>query len=455
MNSILGQINTICTMPVFFLLVALVVKCLLLSIYCLLIYQGIRFVQKKFHNHMGARTNYYVWYGLLLSFPLSCCKWNDSIKLPIYRAIHQEWRAVLFIAVAFWLSISMLRLAKFIVHTWRIKQLIAAAAPYRDRGNLKLRVANTVGLQEKYIHIAAVEWVGSPVSYGMFKKTILLPAEYEKKYTSLELELLLLHEMVHIKNRDTMKLCLFSLISCFIWVLRLFDRPFKRDIEILCDNQVIGFQNNGRNTYGELLIKECSTQTVVKGLSFSDSYRTIASRLEALYHFKPEKPGYAVVSIISFAALALSLLWLYHHPASWFIPNDSSYKKFDVNMMLAETNDLGELEYTMLPLPTDVADQVYTVSEEALQVNVPALSRAIKPYQDEGLAIEEIWFQSVVYSMDLDEDSFNPVDMAQTYVEYTLPCSELEQYGEDYRYFPQVQNQKGSVFIYSLIARWL
>ena len=67
-----------------------------------------------------------------------------------------------------------------------------------------------------------------------------LPQGDAQRYTSAERDLLLLHEMRHIKNHDTVKVQWLTIAECVVWTRRAMRKGFIRDSEILCNNQGLG-----------------------------------------------------------------------------------------------------------------------------------------------------------------------------------------------------------------------
>ncbi|MDL2218281.1 M56 family metallopeptidase [Christensenellaceae bacterium OttesenSCG-928-M15] len=223
-------------------------KCFLISFYCAIIYLGLRLVKRLRGQRMRIRTCYYSWYALFFSVPLSGLAFNDAIKLPFYdaflgcftmnfpelnaitdQALHailnltrmaRLWQPVLFYLTVIWLLVIVLKCLRQIVLNIKLRHQIKKQDAFADPNNLKQKAAREFGLQADKIRVIAAEFIRSPVSYGIFKKTILLPHDYAVRYTSSELYLLLLHEMGHIKNHDTVKIQLLSIAECFIWVLR-------------------------------------------------------------------------------------------------------------------------------------------------------------------------------------------------------------------------------------------
>ncbi len=242
---------------------------------------------------IGVRANYYSWFVLLLAVPLSYLDVNAVVKFPVYAIYGQHagegiWWAATFITTA-WALVLLYRIEAFIFQNIKLESMVRQMKA-ADVGDVKERAAAAFGLSAKRIRVVAGDWVASPFTYGVFRKTILLPRGFSEQYNAEELYLLLLHEMAHIKNGDMAKFCFIQFFRCLFMVPPGFLKAFKRDSEILCDNRVLSVTTAGAESYGRLLVEVCSAVAApIRGLAFSDSYKSLQSRcshLEYKLHFK-------------------------------------------------------------------------------------------------------------------------------------------------------------------------
>lgn len=121
----------------------------------------------------------------------------------------------------------------------------------------------------------------SVISCGIVRPCIIVPADFALRYSPKEQYMILLHECVHLKNRDTLKLLCISLLGAVLWfdpISRLASRRMKAEMELLCDWTLVNVHRQEPAAYAALIVKTASEQPrLVPG--FSGSYRLIAGRL--------------------------------------------------------------------------------------------------------------------------------------------------------------------------------
>lgn len=104
------------------------------------------------------------------------------------------------------------------------------------------------------LEIRESEYVKSPLTYGVFQPVILLPKniDYDDKE---KLKLVLLHELIHIKNFDQVNKIMLVVGVCAHWFNPLAWVMFflaNRDIELVCDDkvvQVVGYSKKSEYAY--------------------------------------------------------------------------------------------------------------------------------------------------------------------------------------------------------------
>lgn len=107
------------------------------------------------------------------------------------------------------------------------------------------------------ITIGCSEYISSPMTYGIFRPVILLPANTDWSDEST-LEYVLEHEFIHIRHFDTMTKIIFTAILCihwfnpFVWLMHIL---LNRDLELICDESVVSsFGEDGKSSYALCLI---------------------------------------------------------------------------------------------------------------------------------------------------------------------------------------------------------
>lgn len=374
------------TLSAFFLMLwTFMVKCLLISVYFSLLYCGITRIKEFLYKKMSIHANYYSWYCILFSVVLVNLGISNYIISLSYQPLY-SWspnRPYFFLTgcllSAVWLSVVICKLTALTLLNLKIRKSMKRMESFDDNEGLAEQAASTFGLR-KMPDIWVADYIETPVSYGVFKKVILLPVDYEEKYTHGELYLLLLHEMAHIKHGDTVKLCMINLAECFLWItpaMRLFIKNFKRDSEVLCDNCVIGLQSDERDTYGNLILKECVRKNTSFGFSFSDSYHTIENRLDALYRYKDKASGRSKLFAVIPAAVLMICALSYTFRADWFVVNNEYNSEFEVVVF-----DAGYTDFVLLP--TEACAGVYELEAGSIIVDTKELYNLTWSYADKG-----------------------------------------------------------------------
>ncbi len=101
--------------------------------------------------------------------------------------------------------------------------------------------------------------INSPMIYGIFKAYLILPERELKSLEEKDIRNIILHEMVHYKNKDT----LVNIIMTFIQIVHWFNpiiwigfAKMRKDREIACDTKVLSYLESWEHKeYGETIIK--------------------------------------------------------------------------------------------------------------------------------------------------------------------------------------------------------
>lgn len=99
---------------------------------------------------------------------------------------------------------------------------------------------------------------GLPAVAGVVRPRILLPADFEQRYTAQEQVLVIAHERLHVRRGDLVANALSALLACLFWfnpLLRFALRRFRFDQELACDERVIARHPQARRAYGEAMLK--------------------------------------------------------------------------------------------------------------------------------------------------------------------------------------------------------
>ncbi len=116
----------------------------------------------------------------------------------------------------------------------------------------------------------------SPMMYGIFKAYLILPERELKELKEKDIRNIILHEMVHHKNKDV----LVNIITTFIQILHWFNpiiwigfAKMRQDREIACDTKVLSHLESWEHKdYGETIIKLLRNYNNSVGTSFTVSF---------------------------------------------------------------------------------------------------------------------------------------------------------------------------------------
>lgn len=107
---------------------------------------------------------------------------------------------------------------------------------------------------------------GLPAVVGLWRPMIVVPADFDARYTPLQRGLMEAHERVHLRRGDLPANAVATALRCVFWfnpLLHFAARLFRQDQELACDQQVIARHPASRRDYGEAMFK---TQLAVQPL---------------------------------------------------------------------------------------------------------------------------------------------------------------------------------------------
>lgn len=177
------------------------------------------------------------------------------------------------------------------------------------------RLQHLAGRLAEELRIPGWVWVyesprtATPALLGLRRSFIVLPqAEWELK----EAELVLRHELIHLKRKDLWYKALFQLVCCIHWfnpVLILFERRMEQDCELSCDEAVIApLREEERKVYGNVLLDTAERQSLFHRGGFSaallEGRGHLGQRLHGILSFRERGKAAALLSIAAFAGIA-------------------------------------------------------------------------------------------------------------------------------------------------------
>jgi beta-lactamase regulating signal transducer with metallopeptidase domain len=149
-----------------------------------------------------------------------------------------------------------------------------------------------------------------PMLIGAWHSKIVLPGDFESRYSKSERTLVLAHERVHIERRDALTNCLAVALVCLFWFnpfMHWARSRFRFDQEVACDAAVLRHLKVSRRHYARALAKSELTTATAIGFGGPRSHPLIR-RVAIL---KRATPGRARRLTGYIAALALTLSGTY------------------------------------------------------------------------------------------------------------------------------------------------
>lgn len=99
---------------------------------------------------------------------------------------------------------------------------------------------------------------GLPAVYGLWRPMIVVPADFDSRYSEEERRLMQVHERSHVASGDLLANAMVAVLRGLFWfnpLLHAAPRRFRHDQELACDQRVIALHPQSRRSYGEAMFK--------------------------------------------------------------------------------------------------------------------------------------------------------------------------------------------------------
>lgn len=202
-----------------------------------------------FFNDKMPATNRYYFSNLIIRFEKELYVSNNIKRKIIYLAFAGVVTFVI-IGMQLYQYYKLRKILKIIGSTYSIKQS-------ECMGGYIEKTKKLCGIREK-ITVIFSPYIEMPSVIGIFKPVIYMPESFINRFSPQDLQMILIHEMIHIKHKDL----LFKFISLFTMAVHWFNPlcyllffEICNISEVYCDEAVI--QKMGQNItkkYGNLLI---------------------------------------------------------------------------------------------------------------------------------------------------------------------------------------------------------
>jgi len=251
---------------------------------------------------------------LLIALPL--LQFLPKIHLGFLTALPQtelyssnsgtDWT---FILTAIWLTGVTFFTARLIYQTYYLRNELKRATPYTV-DNLRQYTERISVRRAPSIKISSE--LQSPIICGILKPVILLPSHC-KTWSAETLEMVILHELGHLKRRDLWSIGLANLCCAlhwynpFVWKLK---RRFLNQCEFACDAEVLS-AGADKKVYIHALcdVAQLASPNLSPALGMADK-ASLRNRVETMVQGATQPSRFLIIGLIcvtSSSAIALSI----------------------------------------------------------------------------------------------------------------------------------------------------
>ena len=146
----------------------------------------------------------------------------------------------------------------------------------------------------------------APLTFGIVHPIILLPADLDA--SSEAFQLILAHELAHVRRHDCLRKLLFAVCLCLYWwnpLVWCMAILAGRDMELACDEAVLRVLGSGcRKAYALTLLSMAERAFLPAPLAACFSEHSLAARIRAIAAFRPVSNWVGLCAAIVFALSA-------------------------------------------------------------------------------------------------------------------------------------------------------
>ena len=156
-----------------------------------------------------------------------------------------------------WAIVCLLQLARISVGWMRLNRIKRNAKdlPWAVQTRA-VQLSHRISLA-RLVRVAQSNEVNSPVAAGLTTPTILFPIGYYEKLSADEMDMILIHELVHLKRRDDWMRLIQSVVAAaafFNPAIHWINRQLELEREIACDERVVSITRQ-RKKYARFLAR--------------------------------------------------------------------------------------------------------------------------------------------------------------------------------------------------------
>lgn len=185
------------------------------------------------------------------------------------------------VAMLLWGIGVLLALCRFVMQQHRFRRALGTLQPRRD------------GMQQ------AGATHGLPAVFGLLRPRIVVPADFDCRFSAEQQTLMQAHERSHIRAGDLHANAAVVGLRCLFWfnpMVHAASRHFRHDQELACDQRVIARYPQSRRVYGEAMLKaQLAAQSLPLGCHWGYGH-PLKERIAMLNQPVPTKARWAVGS---------------------------------------------------------------------------------------------------------------------------------------------------------------
>lgn len=249
------------------------------------------------------------------------------------------------VLILVWLGVALLLAVFFLWGHLRSHRVYASSLPCGDRFVLKWLEGQPL---RRRVQVRTSDQVAAPLTYGIFRPVILLPAGMEWAGMTCVLE----HEFAHIRRFDTLRKTLLAAVLCLHWFNPLawaFYVLANRDMELCCDEAAIR-TGGDREGYALALLamEERRGKWCLSGSHFSQN--ALEERVKTIMKQK----HYSIVALITVLAVISCTVTVFASaapenresaPESSYVHNH--YQAVENDVVILSDGITGERQYSV------------------------------------------------------------------------------------------------------------
>ena len=195
---------------------------------------------------------------------------------------------------------------------WGIGALVAFVLFVRQQQRFMRMLGRLSDVETDVVRAEAT--AGCPALIGALNPRVVLPSDFEQRYSKTERDLILAHENTHRRRGDPQVNLLAAAVRCVFWfnpLVHIAASRFRFDQELACDAAVITRFPEARRSYADAMLK---TQLADFGLPVGCYWQSSHPLKERIVMLKQPLPGTMRTALGAAVALALITCGTY---AAW------------------------------------------------------------------------------------------------------------------------------------------